>query len=80
MTRDRSDKESQIVEGVAMASGTCATVTYTRYYPATINDPEAATEALSAAATIAFAETALEPAFTAKDFAFMLQACKGAYL
>jgi len=70
----------QIVDGVAMASGTRATVAYTRYYPATINDPEAAAEALSAAATVTLAETAPEPAFTSEDFAFMLQACRGAYL
>ena len=70
----------QIAEGVAHASGTRASVTYERYYPAAINDAEAAAEALAAAATVACAESALEPAFTAEDFAFMLQVCKGAYL
>lgn len=70
----------QIVEGVALASGTRATVSYDRYYPATINDADAAAEALDIAATVANAELAPEPAFTSEDFAFMLQACKGAYL
>ncbi|TWB50606.1 M20 aminoacylase family protein [Nitrospirillum viridazoti] len=71
----------QVAEGVAIASGTRLTVTYDRYYPATINDPEAAAEALAAAGTVcADARTAPEPAFTSEDFAFMLQACKGAYL
>jgi len=74
------DSLRQIVAGVALASGTRATVNYTRYYPATINDPEAVAEALEAAATFTRAQTAPEPAFTSEDFAFMLQACKGAYL
>jgi hippurate hydrolase len=65
---------------VAHASGTSADIRYERYYPATINDPSAASEALEAAATVANAELAPEPAFTSEDFAFMLQACKGAYL
>jgi hippurate hydrolase len=70
----------QIAAGVAQASGTDIDVRYERYYPATINDPSAASEALDAAATVASAELAPEPAFTSEDFAFMLQACKGAYL
>ena len=70
----------QIAAGVGQASGTHVDVRYERYYPATINDPSAATEALQAAATVASAELAPEPAFTSEDFAFMLQVCKGAYL
>ena len=70
----------QIAAGIAQASGTSIEVRYDRYYPATINDPSAAYEALEAAATIADAGLAPEPAFTSEDFAFMLQACKGAYL
>jgi hippurate hydrolase len=70
----------QITAGVAQASGTTAEIRYERYYPATINDSSAASEALEAAATVANAELAAEPAFTSEDFAFMLQACKGAYL
>lgn len=70
----------QIASGVALASGAAVDVRYERYYPATINDPSAVTEALEAAATIGTAEVAPEPAFTSEDFAFMLQACRGAYL
>ena len=71
----------QIAEGVALAAGLRATVSYDRYYPATVNHPEAAAEALAAAATVCrHAEVAPEPAFTSEDFAFMLQARKGAYL
>jgi hippurate hydrolase len=70
----------QVAAGVAQASGTTVEVRYDRYYPATINDPAAAAEALDAAATVADAQLAPEPAFTSEDFAFMLQARKGAYL
>ena len=71
----------QITEGVALAAGVQASVIYNRYYPATVNDPEAAAEALAAAACVCrHAEVAPEPAFTSEDFAFMLQVRKGAYL
>lgn len=70
----------QVAEGVALASGTRAAVTYHRYYPATINDAGAAEEALAAAATVATAQLAPQPAFTSEDFGFMLQVCKGAYI
>ncbi|TWB67590.1 hippurate hydrolase [Nitrospirillum amazonense] len=71
----------QVAEGVAIASGTRVTVIYDRYYPATINDADAAAEALAVAASVCpQVILAPEPAFTSEDFAFMLQACKGAYL
>ena len=70
----------QIAAGVALANDVTATVEYDRYYPATINDADAAHEALAAAATVGDAQLATEPAFTSEDFAFMLQACKGAYI
>lgn len=71
----------QIVQGVALGSGMRAVVTYDRYYPATRNDPEAAGEALNVACSVCrHAELAPDPAFTSEDFAFMLQARKGAYL
>ncbi len=79
--QDRIEESLRLVaEGVATASGTCITVNYDRYYPATINNAEAAEEALSAAAEFAHAEIAQQPAFTSEDFGFMLQACKGAYI
>jgi hippurate hydrolase len=70
----------QIAEGAGLASGTKIEVIYTRYYPATINDAAAAAQALGIAATVSNAVLAEEPAFTSEDFAFMLQACPGAYL
>lgn len=70
----------QITEGVASASGTRIAVHYDRYYPATINHAVAAEEALAAAAEVAEALQAPEPAFTSEDFGFMLQSCEGAYI
>lgn len=70
----------EIAAGIGIANGVTATVDYQRYYPATINDAEAAQEALDAAATVGNALIAPDPAFTSEDFAFMLQACKGAYI
>jgi hippurate hydrolase len=70
----------QVAEGVAIASGTRVKVDYNRYYPATVNDVQAADEALAAAATVAHAELARQPAFTSEDFGFMLQVCEGAYI
>lgn len=70
----------EIAAGVALAGEMTASVDYTRYYPATINDAQAAQEALAAAATVGEARIAPDPAFTSEDFAFMLQACKGAYI
>jgi amidohydrolase len=70
-----------IVAGVATAYGVKPTIIYDRYYPATINHPEAAAEALTAARCVCcHADTAPAPAFTSEDFAFMLQARKGAYI
>ncbi|MDE2485768.1 MAG: amidohydrolase [Alphaproteobacteria bacterium] len=67
--------------GVAASFGLACEVAYTRYYPATVNDPEAAAQALQAAERCgATALLAPEPAFTSEDFAFMLQARRGAYL
>lgn len=74
------DAIRKIAAGVALANDVKATVDYDRYYPATINDAQAAQEALAAAATVGDARLAPEPAFTSEDFAFMLQACQGAYI
>ncbi|WP_454280347.1 M20 aminoacylase family protein [Sphingomonas sp. Marseille-Q8236] len=70
-----------MAEGVARSSETQVRVDYDRYYPATINDADAARAALAAAATVsADVAAAPAPAFTSEDFAFMLQARPGAYL
>ena len=67
--------------GVALASGTRCEVTYTRYYPATVNSDVQAALALAAAQAVGLqAELAPRPAFTSEDFAFMLQQRPGAYL
>jgi hippurate hydrolase len=71
----------QCVAGVAASYGVSGRVVYDRYYPATINHPDAANEALAAArCACCDVEVAPEPAFTSEDFAFMLQARKGAYI
>lgn len=70
----------QVAEGVAHASGTRISVHYDRYYPATINHQDAAQEALEAASGVTRTLLAGDPAFTSEDFAFMLQACEGAYI
>ena len=67
--------------GVALGSGTRCDVTYTRYYPATVNSEAEAVLALAAAQAVGLqAEVAPRPAFTSEDFAFMLQERPGAYL
>lgn len=79
--QDRIEESmGQIAQGVALASGTSISVTYDRYYPATINNADAAADALAVAATITHSEPAPEPAFTSEDFGFMLQVCEGAYI
>tara|TARA_B100002003_G_scaffold179560_1_gene167553 strand:+ start:2145 stop:3317 length:1173 start_codon:yes stop_codon:yes gene_type:complete len=70
----------QVIEGVGIASGTQISIDYNRYYPATINAEAAAKHALTVAATVGNAVEAPQPAFTSEDFAFMLQACEGAYI
>ncbi|MDJ0277042.1 amidohydrolase [Sphingomonas sp. 2R-10] len=67
--------------GIGIATDTRVELTYTRMYPPTINDPRAATIALDAAAAAGLVHgEAPDPALTAEDFAFMLQACPGAYV
>jgi len=68
-------------EGVARSAEVRIEVEYDRYYPATINDADAARSALAAAREVSDdAAEAPDPAFTSEDFAFMLQARPGAYL
>lgn len=67
-------------DGVAEMTGTKATVDYDRYYPATINDADVAGEVLSALDAVCPVRLADAPALTSEDFAFMLQARRGAYI
>lgn len=70
----------QVIKGVGIATGTDISIDYHRYYPATINADSAAQHVLSVAGKLATALEAPLPAFTSEDFAFMLQACEGAYI
>jgi hippurate hydrolase len=81
-TQDRIEAALRAtVEGVAVASGVQAELTYVRYYPATVNTTAEAALALDAARAIGLqADTAPRGAFTSEDFSFMLQRRPGAYL
>jgi len=81
-TQDRIEAALRAVaQGVAQASETAIEVTYTRYYPATVNSAAEAETALAAARACGLqAGVAARPAFTSEDFAFMLQVRPGAYL
>ncbi|WP_092227260.1 amidohydrolase [Bradyrhizobium sp. Gha] len=67
----------------ASAFGARAVVKFMRRYPATINAPEKAAIALSAAERLFGAEKArkeMPPSTAGEDFSFMLQALPGAYI
>ena len=69
------------VAGIALAHSVDAEVTYSRYYPATVNSAAEAELALEAAAAAGLqANLAPRPAFTSEDFAFLLRNRPGAYL
>lgn len=80
-TQDRIEQRiRQIAQGIATSFQVQARPSYDRLYPATINDADAARDVLEVAAAFAHAEHAPEPAATAEDFSYMLQACPGAYI
>ncbi|SFG11493.1 hippurate hydrolase [Novosphingobium sp. CF614] len=70
----------QILKGIEASFEVRGSLDYDRYYPATINDADAAADALAIAASVGRAELAPEPAATSEDFSFMLQQRPGAYL
>ena len=80
--QDRIEQSMRdMAESVAVAHEVKALTHYDRYYPATINDPDAAEQAIRSAKNICkCAKMAPDPAFTSEDFSFMLQAKKGAYV
>ena len=82
LVQDRLEEALRdLVEGAARAAGCTATLEYTRYYPATVNDAQCAQHALEAGKALLGASTRLDaPAFTSEDFAFMLQRIPGAYI
>ncbi|MFD2580645.1 amidohydrolase [Novosphingobium colocasiae] len=74
------ERMRQILRGIEASFEVTARFDYDRYYPATINDPAAAHDALTIAASVGEALLAREPAATSEDFSFMLQQRPGAYL
>lgn len=81
VVQDRiEERMRQMLRGIEASFEVRTTLVYDRYYPATINDPLAAEDALEIAATVARAERAPEPAATSEDFSFMLQKRPGAYI
>ncbi|MBB3954579.1 amidohydrolase [Novosphingobium sediminicola] len=74
------ERMRQIIAGIEAGFEVSAELDYDRYYPATINDADAAEDALTIAATVGTAQRAPEPAATSEDFSFMLQARPGAYI
>ncbi|WP_084277935.1 M20 aminoacylase family protein [Novosphingobium sp. B1] len=74
------DRMRAMLKGVEASFEVVCALDYDRYYPATINDPAAAADALEVAGTVARAELAPEPAPTSEDFSFMLQQRPGAYI
>lgn len=74
------ERMRQILAGIATSFEVDADLVYDRYYPATINDPASAADALEVAGTVATATLAPEPAATSEDFSFMLQHRPGAYI
>jgi hippurate hydrolase len=71
----------ELIECTAKAAGCTATLQYSRYYPATVNDPDCARHVLETSrALFGAAHVPDAPAATAEDFAFMLQKVPGAYV
>lgn len=71
----------EVAEGVSAAFGAQCNFQFRRNYPATVNTPYEAEFARRVMAGIVGAENARqqEPTLGAEDFAYMLQACPGAY-
>jgi hippurate hydrolase len=70
----------EVLLGAESAFGIRTKLDYDRYYPATVNDAEAAADAIEVAGTVGTAQWAPEPAATSEDFSFMLQHRPGAYI
>ncbi len=81
--RDRVEAELDALGGAfAAMHGLAGEYRYTRQYPVTVNDPEAASELRRAALAVPGLQEAesIEPSMGAEDFSFFLQALPGAYL
>jgi hippurate hydrolase len=76
-------KFQEIVTGIATAMGASATASFTRSYPATVNEPEStelAARAARAVAGEARTRPLPQPTMGGEDFSFMLEKKAGAYL
>lgn len=81
VVQDRvEERMRQMLKGIEASFEVRADLDYDRYYPATINDPEAAADALEVAGAVGKPLLAPEPAATSEDFSFMLQQRPGAYI
>ncbi|WP_067738677.1 M20 aminoacylase family protein [Novosphingobium naphthalenivorans] len=81
MVQDRiEERMRQMLRGIEASFEVQTGLDYDRYYPATINDADAAADALAVAGLVGHAELAPEPAATSEDFSFMLQQRPGAYI
>ncbi|MDF7676211.1 M20 family metallopeptidase [Neisseriaceae bacterium ESL0693] len=82
--QDMAEKRiKEISQGIAMAYGAKADITYQRRYPATINHPSQAEIAIKAATHIVGEDKVIidpKPSMGSEDFAFMLQKTPGAYV
>ena len=68
---------------VAAAHGATASVAYKKGYPPTVNAPEQTDNAIVAARALvggSNVQLGVKPSMASEDFAFMLQACPGAYI
>ena len=74
------ERMRQMLRGIEASFEAQTDLDYDRYYPATINDVDAAADALAVAGLVGTAELAPEPAATSEDFSFMLQQRPGAYI
>ena len=73
----------RLATGIAESFGARAEVTFTRDYPATVNEPDATAIAVKAAEAVAGAARVApmkHPTMGGEDFSYMLEAKKGAYL
>ncbi|HEU0163677.1 MAG TPA: amidohydrolase [Thermomicrobiales bacterium] len=81
-TRDYMEKRlPELVEGVGAALGAKVEATFTRGYPATVNDPEQAERVRQAAIKVVGEEKVLpkKPAMGGEDFSYFLEQRPGAY-
>jgi len=79
--QDRIEQRMRhVLAGAETAFAVRVSLDYDRYYPATVNDAEAAADAIEVAATVGNAQWAPDPEATSEDFSFMLQQRPGAYI